>query len=64
MKPVNLKARILVPLVLVLASVPGAFILGMIVESNEHVGEDFARSSGSYITLLSIVTSVMLASVL
>ena len=44
MKPTNLKARILVPLVFVLVTVLGTFVFGLIIEENKHIGENFTRS--------------------
>lgn len=44
MKTLNLKARILIPLVLVSGLVLTALVVELIIEENEHIGEDFSRS--------------------
>jgi len=44
MKPINLKASILIPLVLVLALVLGTFVVSQIIEEDKHIREDFAHS--------------------
>jgi len=45
MKPVNLKARILLPSVLVAAVALLAFVIGTYREENEHISEDVARTA-------------------
>lgn len=47
MKPINLKASILVPLVMMLVLVLGTFIFALIAEENKHMEEDVARSAQS-----------------